>query len=226
MTGLRLLSVLLGGLLFLTACPQPHPVPGDELLGTFAFTATVQSQDGGCRLGDFTSPQTQELQFLGTVSRCAADSALPLCAAQPGRAFFTYLDSDFDAGFDGQYVEVHPRSVRRTFAECGNDPTRMEERIHFALLSASQQQALGTSFDCGPNLLDGGVPAPDGGVVAPSFGPNGFDAVQACGVMVETVINDAFTGDGGAGTCAPGDAGVFLPTGTCTVVYTLRGDRR
>ncbi len=222
MSGLRTLLPL-SAVLLIGACAEPHPIPGDELLGTFSFQATLV--DGGCQgLADTNVPI---IDFLGTVSRCSPDSGLPKCVGTPGRAFLTYLDADFDAGFDGQYVDVYPRARRRGFAECGDDPTRMEESIRFALLSASQQSALGAPFACPPHALDGGVPAPDGGVVAPSFGPNGFDAVQACGLMVETVVNEAYDGGGDAGTCTNPDAGApRLPLGGCTLVYQLRGERR
>lgn len=211
----------------ITACPEPHPLPGDEFIGAFNFVAT--RVDGGCEglqaatLGTFS--------FVGSVTRCATDSPTGNCVATPGRTFFTVGEQDFDAGFDGQYLHVDPHGAARQFEECGGEPTRMDEAIDVALLSSSQRAALasGGAFSCPATALDGGVPPADGtSIFLPGPTPDGFDAVVACGQVVYTVTNAAYSADAGTGTgiCRqPNDAGA-LPGGRCTFVYSLRGDRQ
>lgn len=212
-------SLLLLGVLVLTGCEEPHPLPGDQVLGTYSFTAT--RVDGGCE--GLKEMAEDAFQFSGTVTRCLPDSTSAPCAAHPNGAFFTRENVDRDAGFDGQLLDVYPITAPITLTACGSERTRIVDGMRVALFSASQATAVGAPFFCPPNALDGGVPAPDdAGITAPGPGPNGFDAPFACGELVDTIINDDF--DGGAGRCRT-DAGIALPTGTCTVVFKLQGVR-
>ena len=92
----------------------------------------------------------------------------------------------------------------------------MVETITVAVLSRSQNDALGGG-PCPGNALDGGVvPNPDAGIFGPGQTTQGYDAVRLCGELTTLVVADGLV-DGGA--CE-------ARCGGCTVHYQLRGDRR
>ncbi len=174
----------------LYACANNPQISGVQI-GTFTFTATSVSNN--C---PFISVPDGGFQFDAILSRDPSST----------KAYMRVGSVERDAGFDGQYfTSLH--SAPRQFTDCGPncDKTRIDEAIRFALLSRTQDEAL--NHNCPPNLLDGGVPAPDGGVVLPGPIPGGFDAVRACGEVVDAVVPD-----GGACSC---DA--------CTMVFHLEG---
>lgn len=164
--------VPLAAVLAIAACSSSANLPGQKVIGTYAFTAAptggdcsfIEQPDGG-----FTYNAT--LSF------------------DPGTShgYVTINGVSRDAGFDGQVMDA-PASANRVFSECncGNNVV-VNERITVALLSASQRAAVGGS--CPPNPLDGGVPAPnDAGIAAPSEVASGFDAPIACGVQTEDIV--------------------------------------
>jgi len=115
------------------------------------------------------------------------------------------------ATFDGQFVES-TFVARREFATCcvddeGQNEGQLEERIRVALLSRSQSVALGGR--CPRDALDGGVPGPDAGVTPPGSTGTGFDALRACGELIDIV--------------RPGDCG---KCSVCTLRYPITGVRR
>lgn len=177
-------------LVALYACANSPQIIG-VLIGNFTFTATPVSND--C---PFISVPDGGFTFDAILSHDPSSTKAGMLVANVER----------DAGFDGQYF-VSLQSASRQFSDCGPncDKTRIDETIRIALLSRTQDEAL--SHNCPPNPLDGGVPAPDGGVVLPGPIPGGFDAVRACGEMVDAVVPD-----GGACTCA-----------ACTMVFQLEG---
>jgi hypothetical protein len=85
----------------------------------------------------------------------------------------------------------------------------LRERLTVALLSQSQSSFL--EGRCPPQPLDGGVPVPEGdaGVLAPDSTESGFDAVRACGVLVNTLLP-------AEGCLCPG----------CSITYEVSGVRR
>ncbi|MCI0672697.1 MAG: hypothetical protein L0Y64_19800, partial [Myxococcaceae bacterium] len=214
--------------LVLLACTPDTPGSGSEPMGTFVFErATLVPEatdcfqvpdapdgeggyalipqldgsppmlDGGFPPADFA----RELEgFEGTFSR-KRDS---------GDAVFTLRDMDRAATFDGQVLSSTATSPRRFDDVCGpRCKLTLEETFTVALLSASQEQAVGRR--CPPDALDGGVPGPDedAGIRPPMQTSGGFDATRACGLLVESVQPQLDC------TCR-----------ACTVVYRLEGSRK
>lgn len=103
-----------------------------------------------------------------------------------GQAYVVIGGVTRDATFDGQVVQAGFTAARR-FTECDCVDTDVEETLTMALLSTSQNAALQNT--CPGNPLDGGVPqpSPDGGVLRPDTTPRGFDAIRACGELVDIV---------------------------------------
>lgn len=184
---------LVSALLMLFGCTVEAPIPGDEVIGSFAFTA-IRVEDG-C---SFTEAQ-ESFVFDGTFSRESGST----------RAYFTVNDVSHEGGFDGGEVHATMR-VPRQFQACACTTSELEETIRVALVSPSQDARLGGRCPAAP--FDGGVPAPDtedGGIRATAAGETGFDALRACGELVDAVI----PGEGCA--CAP-----------CRMTYRLEGVRR
>ena len=226
------LAVVLSQLL---GCDPPHPFPGDQMMGTYDFLARRPlladagldlAPVGGMQICPF-EPETgfeaalREIEFVGTFTSCSGNAGTASCsAANAGQVFFTATKADRLAGFDGQYAWLEPLTEPREFSACvvdgGTCVTTVTETMRVALYSLSQTYASGLPFRCPPNPLDGGVPAPDGGVVAPAWTPEGFDAVFACGELVDVVRADP--------TCkCVHDGGI--PTGECVLYYGISGER-
>jgi hypothetical protein len=184
----------------LPACPTPVEEPG-EPIARFAFEATV-GETGLWHCTDSGYPVTSlpASQFAFTAHfRGAGDG---------GIHWMVVGSFARDAGFDGQFVSSAHAAPRR-FEQCGQeegDNAIVEELLHVALLSRSQVDG----GDCPLNPLTGGVPAPtpDGSIVAPGMTPSGFDALKACGVLVDTIVPN------NPGACP-----------SCTTVYQLNGTR-
>jgi hypothetical protein len=162
-------------LLFFLSCTTSQKFPGSELIGTFIFTASLSSND--CQ---FSEVPDGGFTFSGTFSYNPG-----------GAAYFTVGRTNRDAGFDGQYVVSEAVAPREFIAcQCGNG-TLVDETLRVALLSQSQKDA--SDGGCPPNPLDGGVPLPDGGIQPPQRRGSKFDAVLACGELVDVVIPSAPT---------------------------------
>ncbi|MFN0063873.1 MAG: hypothetical protein ACKVPX_15310 [Myxococcaceae bacterium] len=190
-------------------CVEPR-YPGSEVMGTFAFSAGVSL---GAPLGEAacTAPGPPEepfpelpkepFSFSGTFSRDDPSN--------PAAAFFSLGGFDQNATFDGQVIRAIT-SAPRQFAQCECPEVTVEETLVVALLSRSQRDALESPV-CPPNALTGGVPAPDGAAITPpQTTSNGFDAVLACGELIDRVLPNPETC-----ACAP-----------CAVRYPVSGDRR
>src|SRR5215469_11679331 len=143
---------------------NPKP-PGEEIMGTFSFTATPSSND--CLFAEIPDGG---FSFDATFSRQKV----------PGtQAYVTVAGANRDAGFDGQTV-VSEFVAPRLFTACPldssqNTVTMVDETLRVALLSASQDDRVGNT--CPSNALDGGLPGPDAGVSLPgSQPPSSFDA--------------------------------------------------
>ena len=162
----------LGGAL---ACVETQ-YPGSELIGTFDFTAHAVDSvpPGTCT---WVEMPVADFFFTGTFSR------IP-----DGPTFFTLGDINHPATFDGQYI-TSSQTAPRVFADClCAEGTQMDETLSVALLSRSQVDALQDPTQCPPNPLDGGVPPVGGGVTGPGGTGGSFDAVFACGELVDVVV--------------------------------------
>lgn len=154
------------------ACPGNSKYPGDELMGTFSFTAEIVSN--GC---GFAEVPDSGFGFQAIFSR----------DRDAGTAFVTVNGISRSATFDGQYV-TSEASAPRQFGACNCASTILDETLTVALLSASQVAALPSPAQCPDNPLDGGVPAPDGGILAPGSTGRVFDALRACGELTDVVV--------------------------------------
>jgi hypothetical protein len=161
-------------LLALVACQSNPGIPGQPI-GLFSFSATPVFND--CALTATPSIEDGGFTFQGTFSRDPAST----------QAFFLFGNVQRNAQFDGQIL-VSPATAPRHFIECVCDPVLVAETLSVALLSSSQDDALG--HRCPPNPLDGGVPSPnpDAGILPPCPTPDGCNAVRACGELNDVVL--------------------------------------
>lgn len=182
------------------ACFSDPVFPGDQVLGTFRFNATVDRQRTTC---DLKNPEFSALgdagvfRFEGTFSRNAEASA----------GYLTVQGFSRDAGYEGQRVTSLHRAAT-SVASCGTGctGTAIEESLDVILLSDSQDELIGRRCS---GLVDGGVPE-DGGAQPPGPTPNGYDVQRACGTLMDDYIP-------GTGTCTC--------TKPCRAVYTVEGTR-
>ena len=199
-------------------CPA-KPLPGDTAMGQYAVSATGgeigfvsdagevdAGLDGGveaptCQLEEVTAA---DFDFTAVLTRDSASSS----------AWVTLNGYTREGTFDGQ-VLTSTAEASRVFVACAKCSTRVVETISVAVLSRSQNDALGGQ--CPEDALDGGVVAnPDAGIIGPGSTSQGYDAVRLCGELTTLVVADGLS-DGGA--CDP-------KCGGCTVHYQLRGERR
>jgi hypothetical protein len=182
------------------ACLSDPVFPGDQVLGTFRFDATLDWSHTTCSTAAGGIVQLSDggaLHFEGTFSRNAGADAGWLSVQGFAR----------DAQYEGQRV-VSLHSVTTTLQGCGTNckDAKIEERLDTILLSSSQDELIG--HKCA-GLVDGGVPE-DGGAQPPGPTPNGYDVQRACG----TLIDDFIPGKENC-TCTKG----------CRAVYTVEGTR-
>ncbi|WP_224364762.1 hypothetical protein [Hyalangium versicolor] len=174
--------------------------PGDQVLGTFRFNATLDWSKTTCSTGTGGIVQLADagLQFEATFSR----------------------DTTTDAGYltvqgfarNAEYNEQRAKSVysvNTTLAGCGNgcEGASIRETLDTVLLSNSQDDFFGRSCAA---LGDGGVPGADAGVQPPGPTPNGYDVQRACGSLMDEFI--------------PGTKNCTCTSG-CRAVYTVEGTR-
>jgi hypothetical protein len=183
-----------GWVLVQSACLPEASFPGAEVMGTFRFQAQAWSSDcvGISDLPDGGFP------FGGTFSRTQGQS----------QAWFTLGERSQEATFDGQLFSS-TRTAARSFLDCECDEqVQLVETLSVALVSRSQNRVL--EGGCPERPLDGGMPGadPDAGVFLPSSTEKGFDAVRACGELVDQLVP-------GPGCRCVG----------CTLRYTVQGDR-
>ena len=188
------------------ACPTRSSIPG-EPLGTFSFQAT--QIDGGCPFAEL--PADGGFVFSGTFS-----------VVDGGPEAYLTVDAISRRGsFDGQRFEsTHPplseQGVPRTFVVvdggCPENEFTVHETIRVVLLTQSQYAAL--DGGCSPaGGMAGAEAALDAGGPPPTRGPNGLDAVRACGLLLEDVQQAKQLPDGGV--CG------FVP---CRITFTLDGE--
>ena len=181
------------------ACPGSQKPPGDEVMGTFSFIATPVSVD--CTL---TEVPDGGFTFDAIFSRNKS----------PGtQAWITSFGSSRTATFDGQFVAsdlVAPRTFTNNNQMLACGVINVDEFVHVALLSASQDALLASTCPASDILFDGGIPGPDAGGAPPSSQPSGFDAVHACGILTDVTLPDAGNPCGGQ----------------CVLSYTIEGKRQ
>src|SRR5262249_444463 len=179
------------------ACSGSQRPPGDEVMGTFNFTATPVFLS--CTL---TEVPSDGFTFEATFSRNKS----------PGtEAFITSFGSSRAATFDGQFVAselVAPRTFTNRMVSCGS--INVDRTNLGALLSASQAALLTSTCPSTDVLFDGGIPGPDAGAALPSSQSSGFDAVHACGTLDDVTLPDAGN----------------LCGGQCVLSYTVDGKRK
>lgn len=182
--------------LALVSCAPAPGFSGDEVLGTFAFTAVREPlAEDSCAFDE----AQDSFSFEGTFSR----------ELESGQAYFTVNGSARVGTFDGQIAEATARAERR-FEACACATTVVEETLRVALLSSSQDAVL--LGQCPAAALDGGVPVEegvDGGVGPPRMTATGFDAVRACGELLDILVPGADC------ACDP-----------CRMLYRVEGLRR
>jgi hypothetical protein len=196
----RLALLILPALAVVVACFSDPVYPGDQLLGTFQFEATVDRQRTTC---DLSGPDFARLgdggtfRFEGTFSRNANEST----------GWLTVQGFSRDAGYEGQRVVSLHRTAAQ-LASCGTncEGTQIEETLNVILLSNSQDHLIGRRCS---GLVDGGVPE-DGGAQPPGPTPNGYDVQRACGTLMDDFI--------------PGTRNCTC-TKPCRAVYTVEGTR-
>ncbi|HEX8703437.1 MAG TPA: hypothetical protein VF815_31665, partial [Myxococcaceae bacterium] len=133
----RLALLAIPAFLLAVACFTDPVFPGDQVLGTFRFNATVDRQRTNC---DLRNPEFAALgdagvfRFDGTFSRNSDERT----------GFLTVQGYSRDAGYDGQRVSSLHRAAA-TLPSCGNgcNGTAIEESLDVILLSDSQDQLIG-----------------------------------------------------------------------------------
>lgn len=214
------LRVLLGALLIAAggggvAC-QTDPEFRGESMGRFQFQAGEFQRS--CPFQEI--PSDGGFAFEGQLSREPGATGLDQTA------YFTLNGISREGTFNGQVFEGTAIAPRRfELVNCTSE-FQVEETLRIAVLSESQSRALGDRCpeDTLSLLQPGGVPLdPDAGIVAPSApAQQEFDAIRACGVLVEVISPqggcDAIDG-GGQGETP--DAGA-----SCLLIYRVEGVRK
>jgi hypothetical protein len=161
----------------LSGCIEETQLPGDEVLGTFVLN-TQPRAGSNCPAEEV--PDAGGV-FEGTLTR-----------NRDGTAYFVVDGFGRDAGYDGQRLTSVQRALQpRLAAACGTgcSAVEVEQTLRLLLLSSSQNEAFGKDRSCA-DLLDGGLPA-DAGSTLPPGADGGFDAVRACGELVNQKLPDA-----------------------------------
>ncbi|MDC0710514.1 hypothetical protein POL68_18705 [Stigmatella sp. ncwal1] len=196
---LRRIALLLSVLAVVAACITDPVFPGDQVLGTFRFEATVDRQRTTC---DLRGPDFASLSDAGTF---LFDGTFSRNADQP-QGWLTVQGFARDAGYEGaRVVSVHRAATRPPSCGPSCEGTEVEESLNVLLLSNSQDTLIGRRCS---GLVDGGVP--DGGAQPPGPTPTGYDVERACGTLTDDFI--------------PGKTNCTC-TSPCRAVYTVEGTR-
>lgn len=187
----------------LAGCPSA-PLPGDEQMGRFNFQA--EPQGGDC---PFSEIPDGGFKFEVKLSRFKYEN----------RAFVTIGQVSHEGRFDGQKVTAQ-YTGERNFAQC-NCPaddgglraiTTMTETFQVTLVSKSQSDAVGGCIENPPVNPDAGIIGPD------TSNEGGFDAIRACGTLVEDIrVNPPVSTP--TSTC-------LAQCSQCRLSYTLTGERK
>lgn len=178
----------------------PAPRPADKDCGPNGIDPDGIDEEGGdgdeeCstiqRIEKFPEVILELPEFLAILSRNAGSEA-----------FVTVDGRSRDASWDGQ-VLTSTVELERTFSncECTTTQTKVVETLTLTLLSGSQFEALGGQ--CPTGALPTGP-----GIVPPSTTAAGFDAVYACGTLVDTIV-----------------AGDDCTCSSCAITYPTIGSR-
>ncbi len=164
------------------ACTNPPPIPGDQIIGSFAFeTRLLPTPDGGCPLGGMEEVGDGGLgpsNFTATISVRSSDQM----------AFLTVDGYDHRGTLVGDQLEVSARALAKLKGACAGD-YYLEETIRARLVREDLAQAAGSCEG-----LDGAVaPASDGG--SP-------DAAQLVMLVCGTLTDSFSTSDGLDGGCS------------------------
>lgn len=184
------------------ACPSSEQFPGDQVLGTIRFEATLDTSRTTCSSSPGgiiqLSPDAGPLIFEGTFSRNSDSDA----------GWVTVQGFSRPSDYQGQRV-VSQYHVTTNLAGCGAscEGAAIDETLDTLLLSASQDAVIGRNC---LGLGDGGVPDADAGAQPPGPTPNGYDVSRACGTLVDDFI--------------PGEKNCTCTKG-CRAVYTVEGIR-
>jgi len=202
----RLFLLTVPALALAAACFSEPSYPGDQVLGTFRFSASLDRQRSNCPVvgadagvadGGFALVEGSGTSFTfdGTFSRLA----------DGGTGWFTLQGFSRDAGYDDAAQTVKS-THQASLPVQGCAGAQMNETLQAVLLSNSQNTAVGRSCAA---LADGGIPVdPDAGIIRPGPNENGYDVERACGTLTDDFIPAAST------ACKP-----------CTAVYTVEGER-
>jgi len=178
-------------------CSGTPQLPGDQMMGAYAFNAELL--EAACEIPEVSGP---DFSFQASFSR---DSAT-------GAAWFSLNRVLRDAAFDGQVLSTTYEAPRSFGEVCGGCTTTLQESVWVAILSQSQNEAAGDG--CPEAALDGGIPAGPG-ITPPGSVSTGFDAVRACGELLDVVSATALEGQECDVRC-----------GRCALRYRLAGARR
>jgi hypothetical protein len=183
------------------SCFSNPKFPGDQVLGTFRFDATIDPSRTTCGTADggiVSIGDAGTLRFEGTFSRNTEGDG----------GWLTTQGFARNAQYDGQRVVSVQRAVT-SLSGCGSscEGAAIEETLDTLLLSSGQDELIGRKC---AGLVDGGIPESDGGVQPPGPTPNGYDVQRACGTLVDDFI--------------PGTKNCTCTKG-CKAVYTVEGTR-
>jgi hypothetical protein len=204
--------------LLAVACVSESPVKGSQLMGTFSFTATLVPEQSDCPVvleadggGGALVPVAGDGGAVPVFPLSLSFSATLSSEPEAGEAWLTQRELAREADFDGQVLHALAAAPRQ-LEGCGCERVTLHESITVALLSESQVEALrrrdgdGT---CPEGPLDGGIPAPDdAGIRGPGPTRTGYDALRACGELVNWL-----------------EPGADCSCGSCRVVYRLEGTK-
>lgn len=184
-------------LLALAACPAETVMPGDQDLGTYRFDAEPLELD--CLVDGVAG---DGFSFDGTFSRDTVTN----------EAWYRLNNVVREASFDGQVARATYAAPRSFASQCDGCTTELRESIAVAILSKSQNDAAGDG--CPEGALDGGLPL-GGGVTPPGPVASGYDALRACGELVDEIVATPIDGTSCSAEC-----------GACRLRYRLKGARR
>ncbi len=179
-------------------CAPNTSGPGREKMGTYGFQAMPVARE--CAL---SSVPGEAFSFEVTLTR----------DPDTNDGYMTLKQFSRDAGWNGQTMESTISAPRAFGGECTSCPMALEETIRVDLLSESQNTAALNRCPDGP------APAvdADAGIFAPASDRFGFDAVRACGVLIESTVVTGTLADGSQ--CPPSCS-------QCSVQYRLSGVRK
>lgn len=185
----------------LCACLTQKTVPGDPI-GKFEFVGSIPLEGdelgaGSCALSDVPDAS---FAFTATFSR---DPVSGQAYAEVNGVLRP------DTTLEGQLL-VSTAVAPRTFAGCACDGVTVRETLTVALLTPEQNRLAGDT--CPDHPFDGGLAPDDAGIYPSAATGSAYNAIRACGVLIDEVIPP----DGGCGDgCLP-----------CELHYRVNGGRR